>query len=481
VRLGPRAWRHGALALAWTVLAWTVLAWAALAGTTVLTLRAGEPNDARWRLLGLIASLWLLFGLAAWLLLRLPARSAVPLVVLGGLALQALALTAPPRTSDDYLRYAWDGRVQAAGVDPYRYPPTAPELTRLRDPWLFPDGSPRLNHPDAPTIYPPVAQRYFGVVHELSPQGSRHTPWQLAAGLLAGATTLALIVTLRRTGGDPRLAVFWAWCPVVFLEAGNNAHVDVLGAFLVALAMSALARRGHAPGGAVGGALLGAAVAVKLLPALVLPAVIRRRTVVVAGAAATVVGLAYLPHVTAVGGRALGFLPGYLSEEGYGGTGRFALLRLVVPPAAATIAAAAVLGAGALVAWRRADPGRPWRAALPLAGLAFLVVGPSYPWYALLLVVLVALDGRWEWLAVAAAGYPSYFAGPLGVNHALMQRLAYGLALGAVLVATWRRAPAGTRPSSLRGRRLRLFGALSGGAAHRGVQPDVRDDALQRP
>lgn len=38
---------------------------------------------------------------------------------------------------------------------------------------------------------------------------------------------------LRRTGGDPRLAVLWAWCPTVVLEAGNNAHVDVLGAVLV--------------------------------------------------------------------------------------------------------------------------------------------------------------------------------------------------------------------------------------------------------
>jgi hypothetical protein len=135
----------------------------------------------------------------------------------------------------------------------------------------------------------------------------------------------------------------------------------------------------------------------------------------------------------------VGFLPGYLAEEGYGGSGRFALLRLVLPPAAATMAAGALLAVAAALAWRHASADRPWRAALPLVGVAFLVVGPSYPWYGLLLAVLVALDGRWEWLAVVAAAYPSYLAGPLGLNHALTQRLAYGIAAALVLTVAWRR------------------------------------------
>jgi SAM-dependent methyltransferase len=50
--------------------------------------------------------------------------------------------TAPPptapRTSDDMYRYAWDGKVRAAGFSPYAYPPDAPQLAGLREPWLFP-------------------------------------------------------------------------------------------------------------------------------------------------------------------------------------------------------------------------------------------------------------------------------------------------------------------------------------------------------
>jgi hypothetical protein len=44
-----------------------------------------------------------------------------------------------------------------------------------------------------------------------------------------------------------------------------------------------------------------------------------------------------------------------------------------------------------------------------MCGTALAVTTPAYPWYALLLVALVALDGQAEWLAFAAgsgrAGY----------------------------------------------------------------------------
>jgi hypothetical protein len=36
-------------------------------------------------------------------------------------------------TFDDLYRYVWDGRVQAAGLNPYSYAPADPELAALRD------------------------------------------------------------------------------------------------------------------------------------------------------------------------------------------------------------------------------------------------------------------------------------------------------------------------------------------------------------
>jgi len=412
-----------------------------LAGVLGAAFAAGRPNDARWLLLGLVAAAWLAFPVAVWLVLRTPARRAVPLVVAGAVLLQLVAVAVPPRSTDDLFRYAWDGRVQASGTDPYRYAPTHPALAPLRDDWLFPpecrDRVPVctiMNHPGSPTIYPPVAEAYFLAVSLLSPLGSRWKPWQLAAALLALLTTLALIGVLRRAGRDPRWAVLWAWCPLVVIEAGNSAHVDVLAALLAVVGLRLVAaRRPVAAGG-----LLGAAVAVKLYPALVLPAVLRRRGPLIVAAAALTVTVAYVPHVLAVGTKVLGFLPGYLDEEGYDGSGRFPVLRLLlpeaVPPLVILVLAALLLAAVAgWVVWR-SDPDRPWDGAVVLTGVAVLLAGPNYPWYALVLVALVALSGRWEWLPAAAAAYLPYFVGALDLHMEPTKKLAYGTATALVLL-----------------------------------------------
>ena len=421
--------------------------WAATAGLVVLAgillaaFAVGTPNDARWRLLGLLAAAWLVFPVAAWLVSRVPADRAVPLILAGAVLLQLIALGWPPRSTDDLYRYAWDGRVQASGTDPYRYVPTDSTLAGLRDDWLFPpecrDRTPVctiMNHPTSPTIYPPVAEAWFLGVHVVSPSGSRWKPWQVGAALLALLTTIAVLLVLRRSGGDPRWAVWWAWCPLVVVEAGNAAHVDVLAALLVVLGLRyAATRRAVA-----GGVLLGAAVAVKLYPALVLPAVLRRRGVTVWAVAGLTFALSYGPHLLAVGTKVLGYLPGYLNEEGYDGRGRFAVLRLLLPspvPVAVAAALAALILAGVAAAVAlRTDPDRPWDGAVVLTGVAVLLAGANYPWYALMLVALIALSGRWEWLPAAAAAYLPYFVGALHLEQEPMKKLSYGVATALVLV-----------------------------------------------
>jgi hypothetical protein len=301
--------------------------------------------------------------------------------------------------------------------------------------------------------------------------------------------------------------VLWAWCPTVVLECGNNGHVDVLAALLVVAALGASARGRPIRAGLA----LGAAVATKLLPILLLPALLapvprpgrgtltrlgagavasmrvpvraatlnrnggsadgmpgegggaareigaggiaaavagegRRwlaRALRLTGAALTLVVVVYLPHVLAVGPAVVGFLPGYLSEEGYGGQRRFPLLQLVMPETLALVVAAGVLAGVAWAVARRTDPGRPWEGAVVLVGVAFAVAGITYPWYALLLVALVALDGRWEWLAIAAAGYPGYFTSALHIPFSATQETSYAVALVTLLAVQLVRRRAG--------------------------------------
>jgi len=420
------------------------LLWIAVAEPAWALPGVGGPARRVW----FIGAAWLAFAAGALLVCRLPVRYAVVLIVAGGAILPLAAAATPPRSSDDLFRYEWDGRVQASGIDPYRYAPAATELTGLRDPWLWPErsnwcvterdaatapeplahGCTLINRPTVHTIYPPGAQAYFFVVHWLFPPGTR--PWQLAAALLAMATTAVLLWGLPVLGADQRTAVWWAWCPAVAYEAGSNAHVDVLAALLTGLALVYLARARTR----TGSVLLGLAIATKLMPALVVPAVLRRRPILVLTACATTVVAVYLPHLLAVGTSVIGYLPGYLTEEGYATGTRFGLLTWLLPDAWATAVAVAALAAAAYVAATRADPDRPWPAAALTTGTALLVSAPTYPWYAVLLVLLVGLGARPEWLAVAAAGYVPQHAWHLHLSGSTAQRIGYGLALAAVVL-----------------------------------------------
>ena len=238
--------------------------WAAVAVLAVLTVGVAIavrlPRVSAWaggpRSFGLFATLFVLYGVGAWLVSALPPRLAAVLVLGGAVATQTAALTARPRYSTDLFRYVWDGVVQSHGVDPYRYVPMASRLAAWRTPELFPavggpaqcvpagpgisGGCTLLNRPLVHTIYPPVAEGYFWLTHWAGPKGV-----QLFAALCAVLVTALLIRGLPRLGADPRLAVLWAWCPTVAVEAGNGGHVDVLAVLLACLRAARAGRSAH--------------------------------------------------------------------------------------------------------------------------------------------------------------------------------------------------------------------------------------------
>ena len=87
-------------------------------------------------------------------------HGAIWLVLGVAVAMRLLTLTAPPVLSSDLYRYVWDGRVQLAGINPYRYLPAADELAFLRDEAVYP----HINRAEyAHTVYPPAAQAIFAL------------------------------------------------------------------------------------------------------------------------------------------------------------------------------------------------------------------------------------------------------------------------------------------------------------------------------
>ncbi len=430
----------------------TGFAVAAVAGVGLcLSFVTAEPlrND-RWSLLVRLALWAVVWGAGVFCALRLPRRYAVPAIVGVAFVLRLAALAGQPILSDDLYRYAWDGRVQVSGTNPYRYTPSSTHLADLREDWLWPDaagcaglqrdpGCTRINRPTVHTIYPPVAEVWFNAVYRAAGIDARHKAWQVA-GLLGDMALVGLLpLVLRAWKRDERWTGLYALSPVAVVEVVNNAHVDGLAALFVVVALLAAARRKPA----WAGALLAGAFLIKLYPAVVGMAFVaafagRRALVRVAGAFAGVVAVAYLPHVAAVGLDVLGYLPGYLEEERYGEGGRYLLAGVLgLPPAlTAVLAGAGVAGAAGWVLLRR--PAVPAGAAL-LIGALLLAVTPVQPWYAVVLLAVATVAAKPAWAALALAGYPYFFAVLLDSPHAVaIGRVSYGLAL-MVLVAVARR------------------------------------------
>ena len=158
----------------------------------------------------------------------------------------------------------------------------------------------------------------------------------------------------------------------------------------------------------------------------------------VSTAAALTFALLYVPYVLATGIGVLGYLPGYLTEEGYEDGSRFALVSLIAPGSSAIVVAAILLAALAAITVWKTDPDRPWLGQLVMIGGTLLVLSPRYPWYALLLLPFIALSGRWEWLAI-----PLALTVRLLVPSLTVTRVSLAVALLLILVISVRRAGPG--------------------------------------
>jgi hypothetical protein len=349
------------------------------------TVGSADLKDA---FIGVVALAVAVYFAAVWLVLRrpLPTR-AVFLVLAVAVAVRIPLLLAPPFLSSDVFRYVWDGRVQAAGVNPYRFIPVDPALAGLRDDAIYP----MINRADyAPTIYPPAAQVIFAAVGRVS-----QTTLAMKAAMV-GFEALAVLCLLRLLAmarQPPSRILIYAWNPLAIWSFAGNGHIDAAVIGLLAAALLARVLRRDA----LAGAVFGAAVLVKFLPIVVAPALWRARAGWRFAAAAVVVIVALYACYAGVGWRVLGFLPGYSSEEGLSnGSGVWLLAGLAelvdLPREAAPLyfgaVAIALSALGAWIAFRRHPaPGSADDAVAVCGGAAILMacltaaISPHYPWY----------------------------------------------------------------------------------------------------
>ena len=412
-----------------------------LAGLSLHTPGAGTIGSPRAQieLVILLCASGLVYFAAAAAVLRRPVR-AVWLVLLVATAMRLPLIFSPPFLSSDLFRYVWDGRVQAAGINPYRYIPDDPVLEGLRDPAIYP----HINRADyAPTIYPPAAQVIFAAVGRV---WSSVTGLKLAMFGFEVLTVFCLLGLLKAARLPPERVLIYAWNPLPVWAFAGNGHVDAAVCGLVALALLLRVRRLNGWAGVA----LGAAVLTKFLPAAIAPVLWPGRGGwrLAVSAVATMLGLYAL--YSGAGWRVFGFLGGYSAEEGLdNGSGIWLLngLAAVFPlPALAPklyLAALALVLAG-MGGWF-AFVLRPENAVAicSAAGATITVlmagISPHYPWY-------------FAWLAVPGAVAPSPAVLWLATAPVLMYLATYSdgilwpniVFVPAILLAFWR--PSGAFP-----------------------------------
>jgi len=109
-----------------------------LVGLTLVTPFAFETYGDN-AFIALAVAAGLLTIVATRLAERVPPERALWLIFGVGIALRAYVLLFDPLLSSDIYRYIWDGKVQAAGISPYRYLPADEALAFLRDGAIFPN------------------------------------------------------------------------------------------------------------------------------------------------------------------------------------------------------------------------------------------------------------------------------------------------------------------------------------------------------
>lgn len=392
-----------------------ILSAAVYAAAVPLSARLGlEPLRLHLPLFGVAVALYLL---ALWLVVRGGAAGPGALATILGFALvfRMLMLWTPVYLSSDPYRYLWDGRVQWAGVSPYRHPPAAPELSMLRDL----DVHPHINRPTAVTVYPPGAEWLFALAAAVTP--GTMPGWRVLLLLADALTVLLLLRLLGRLGAPAEGVLAYAWSPLVVFEGIQAGHLDLAMIPVVLLALT-----WRMDGSSVrAGLALGVAVLLKLYPAILLVAWWRRGDWRFPAALVAVVSLGYLPYGATVGLGALGFLPTYISShyEDFN-LGLRALLTYPFgfsdPLVRGTAMAILFALLAATLVWiartSRADGVGLWRAtALAVGGYVILVPTAMHPWYVLWVVPFLCFRPSPALLffsAAVALGYTQYIVEP---------------------------------------------------------------------
>ncbi len=136
-----------------------------------------------------------------------------------------------PVGSDDYYRYIWDGKVQAHGINPYKYAPSDSALINLHSA----DLPKKVNYPGMKTIYPPLGENLFYLAYLIS--GDSFIGLKLLLLLFDMLTIWGIYLILKKLKLPAKNILIYILCPLPIFQFIIDAHVDGFGLPLLLFAI----------------------------------------------------------------------------------------------------------------------------------------------------------------------------------------------------------------------------------------------------
>jgi len=180
-----------------------------------------------------------------------------------------LFLFSMPALSDDFYRFLWDGQLVVNGINPYSFLPTEVQLSFPNKDLLLS----RMNSPNYYSVYPPLNQLFFAIPAMLSPQSILGAVVVLRSIILLAEVGTLLILPrfLKKLNILPDKSLLYALNPLVITELSGSLHFEALWIFALLGSVYWLYKKKLI----LSSVFWAAAASIKLIPLLLLPALIR--------------------------------------------------------------------------------------------------------------------------------------------------------------------------------------------------------------
>jgi len=193
---------------------------------------------------------------------------------IASIVIRGLLLFSIPNLSDDFYRFIWDGRLLASGYHPFAEVPSYYIDKNISVPGIDAALFGKLNSPDYFTIYPPLAQFLFLVSVKLAPHSIYGSV--IVMKLFIFFSEIGSLLILKKLLLHHHLpasrVLLYALNPLVILELSGNIHLEAIMIFFLLLSILFLVRKKLM----LSATAISLAISVKLIPLILLPALLPR-------------------------------------------------------------------------------------------------------------------------------------------------------------------------------------------------------------